>query len=154
MLALFHSLQIILVVVDLGQHWLLHSHLKIWSRQSGVTLGTLRLSSHSKFIKIDRLVFETLGNPLSMGFEFWKFLQVQLLFKKSNFRFFIQNAERELCWIGGRRDTIWWKEGKNVLSELIWSLHFSCFFHFLGWISLCFCFCFPLVYFTQISMTA
>lgn len=52
-LAVFQSPQIILAVLDLGQHRFLHSHLKIWWGLSGVALGTLRLSSHSKFIKID-----------------------------------------------------------------------------------------------------
>lgn len=53
MLAVFQSPQIILVVVDLGQHRLLHSCIKTWLRLNGVALGTLRLSSHSKCIKID-----------------------------------------------------------------------------------------------------
>lgn len=52
-LAVFQSPQIILVVVDLGQLHFLCSHLKIWLKLSGVVLGTLRLSSHSRFIKID-----------------------------------------------------------------------------------------------------
>lgn len=52
-LAVFQSPQIILVVVDLGQLRFLRSHLKIWLKLSGVVLGTLRLSSHSRFIKID-----------------------------------------------------------------------------------------------------
>lgn len=107
MLALFHSLQIILVVVDLGQHWL-HSHLKIWSRQSGVTLGTLRLSSHSKFIKIDRLVFETLWKSFEYGLWILKIFTSPASFQKEQFSLFYSECRERIV-------LNWWQKRHNLM---------------------------------------
>lgn len=121
---MFQSSQIMLVVVDLGQHQLLHSHPKIWLRLNRVTLGTLRLSSLSKFIKIDGL-FGTLDTWKSSKYWLWilKVLTRPPSFQRTIFTFYSESREK-LYWIGDRRGTNWCNKGRNVFSELVWFLHF------------------------------
>lgn len=151
---MFQSPQIILAVLDLGQHRFLHSHLKIWLGLSGVALGTLRLSSHSKFIKIDGF-FGALDTWKSSegGFCILNVLTrpASVLKKEPIFAFYSECREKiVLNW--------WQKRQSEEMKERM---------SFLGWFGLCIpymflpfswvkvsSFFFPLVYFTQIAMTA
>lgn len=118
--------QIILVVLDLGQHDFFIVILKYGWGWVEWLWASLRLSGHSKYIKIDGF-FGALDTWKSSEYWLWilKILIRLVSFQKEQFLLFIQNAERKLCWIGGRRDTTRWNEGKNVLSGLVWSLHSS-----------------------------
>lgn len=92
------------------------SHADIWLRWSSVAVGTLRLSGLSGFIRIDEL-FGALHTWQSSEHWLWilKVLTRPTSFQREQFSLFIQSAVRKLCWIGGRRGTIWWNERKNGL---------------------------------------
>lgn len=132
---MFQSPQIILAVLDLGQHWFLHSHLKIWLGLSGVALGTLRLSSHSKFIKIDGF-FGALDTWKSSECGLW-ILNVltrpaSFLKKEPIFAFYSECREKIVL--------NWWQKRYSLKKRRkecpFWvGLVFAflvCFFHFLG----------------------
>lgn len=148
---MFQSPQIILVVLD--QHRFLHSHLKIWLswvEWLWAPLDCPVIPSLSRLM--DSLALWTLGNPLSVRFEFWKFLQNQLLFLNKEPIFAFYSVQRENC------IELVAKETQSDRSKERMS--------FLGWFGLCIPYMclpfswvkisgfFPLAYFTRITMSA
>lgn len=136
---MFQSPQIISVVLD--QHRFLHSHLKIrsgWVEWLWAHLDCPVIPSLSRLM--DSLALWTLGNPLSVRFEFWKFLQGQLLFlnKEPIFAFYSECREKVVL--------NWWPKRHNLTDRrkecpfwvgLVFAFLISAF-HFFGLRSLWF----------------
>lgn len=144
--------QIILVVLDLGQHDFFIVFLKYGWGWVVWLWASLRLSGHSKYIKIDGF-FGVLDTWKSSEYWLWilKILIRLVSFQKEQFLLFIQSAEENCVELVAEETQ---PDGmKERMSFLDWfGLCIPHRFLPFSWVKISF---FPpLVYFTQISMTS